>query len=179
MIKIHAMLLISSYHQNNFVGAVNASGNVKKRGKGARYVIRWIYDAISHLGRKKRKRKSRSRRKKKKKRKSMKLWCPLSQIYDQPDYWFDPYPIVFFGKYDVSAIFIYIFPIQDGEMLCIGSDGMSVSCFHQTAPPLLSFLIFCFLLPRNSSWLNPPFPLPCLLSFPTFNRVFQVQHQNI
>ena len=48
-------MLISSYHQNNFVGAVNASGNVKKRGKGARYVIRWIYDAISRLGRKKRK----------------------------------------------------------------------------------------------------------------------------
>ena len=69
--KSHAMWLISSYHQNNFVGAVNASGNVKKRGKGARYVIRWIYDAISRLGRKKRK--SRPRRKKKKKRKSMKL----------------------------------------------------------------------------------------------------------
>ena len=71
----------------------------------------------------------------------MKLWCPLSQIYDQPDCWFDPNPIVFFwGKYDVKSNF-YLYLSQPGWWDALHWFWRDV----------------CFLLPPNSSS-SPVFP---------------------
>ena len=103
-------------------------------------------------------------------------WTFCQQIIIEDDYWkgalwhFQAQRGIFL----ISIIFWWkrkqIYSNQDGDALCIASDRMSVSCLHETAPLLLSSLIFCFLqlliespvssspvfshFPRNSS--SPP-----------------------